>query len=60
MPQAVTGIAQPYDSFHFGGGLVQRRMRMVLIPLAVTAAIVVMAMTRRPSKVNGKQQPKGR
>jgi hypothetical protein len=39
---------------------VQRRMRMILIPLAVTAAIVVMAMTRRPSKVNGRQQPKGR
>jgi hypothetical protein len=33
---------------------------MILIPLAVTVAIVVMAMIRRPSKVNGRQQPKGR
>jgi hypothetical protein len=30
-------------------------MRMILIPLTVVAAIVVMAMTRRPGKARGRQ-----
>jgi hypothetical protein len=32
-------------------------MRMILIPLTVVAAIVVMAMSRRPGKLNRGQRP---
>jgi hypothetical protein len=49
--RAVTGIAQQYVSSQYRGVLVQRRMRMILIPLAVAAAAVIMAVTRRPGKV---------
>jgi hypothetical protein len=31
-------------------------MRMILIPLTVVAAIVVMAMSRRPGKLRGQRQ----
>jgi len=41
------------------GDLIVSKMRMILIPLAVIAAIVVMAMTRRPGKLS-RRQSKGR
>ncbi len=33
-----------------------RKMRMILIPLTVVAAIVIMAMTRRPGKLGRGQR----
>jgi hypothetical protein len=36
--------------------LIVRKMRMALIPLTVVAAIVVMAMTRRPGKARRSQR----
>jgi hypothetical protein len=49
------GIRQPYDSYRDPGGSIVNKMRMILIPLTVVAAIVVMAMTRRPGKARARQ-----
>jgi hypothetical protein len=52
------GIRQPYDSYRNRGGSIVKKMRMILIPMAVVAAVVVMAMTRRPGKGRGRRQGK--
>jgi len=49
-------MRQPYDSYRNRGGSIVRKMRMLLIPLTVVAAIVVMAMTRRPGKARRSQR----
>jgi hypothetical protein len=52
---ASTGIGHPYDYMaHSRGVFVQHRTRMILIPLAAAAAIVIMAVTRRPAKLSPK------
>jgi hypothetical protein len=54
--QSPLGMRQPYDSYRNWGGSIVRKMRMLLIPLTVVAAIVVMAMTRRPGKARRSQR----
>jgi hypothetical protein len=49
------GIRQPYDFYRDPGGSIVSKMRMILIPLTIVAAIVVMAMTRRPGRARGRQ-----
>jgi hypothetical protein len=52
LARAVLGIGQPYDGIAIRGVFVKRRMRMILIPLALVAAVVVTAVTRRPGKLS--------
>ena len=54
--QSLLGMRHPYDSYRNRGGSIVRKMRMLLIPLTVVAAIVVMAMTRRPGKARRSQR----
>jgi hypothetical protein len=54
---SLTGIRQPYESHRCEGGLV-RKMRMLLIPLTVAAAIAAMVMVRRPGKLGRGQRKK--
>jgi hypothetical protein len=55
---SLMGIRQPYDSYRNRGGSIVKKMRMILIPVTVVAAIVVMAMTRRPGKGRARRQSK--
>jgi len=54
--QSLLGMRQPYDSYRNRGCSIVRKMRMMLIPLTVVAAIVVMVMTRRPGKARRSQR----
>lgn len=56
LQQSLLGMRQPYDSYRNRGCSIVRKMRMMLIPLTVVAAIVVMAMTRRPGKARRSQR----
>jgi hypothetical protein len=56
LPASLTGIRQPYDSYRNQGGSIVSKMRMILIPLTVVAAIVAMAMSRRTGKLNRGQR----
>jgi len=49
-------MRHPYDSYRNRGCSIVRKMRMAVIPLTVVAAIVVMAMTRRPGKARRSQR----
>jgi hypothetical protein len=56
LPASLLGIGSRTIHIVARGVSIVSKMRMILIPLTVVAAIVVMAMSRRPGKLRGQRQ----